>query len=47
MTSGDASRQRKARAAFVQAAGLEIEVKEWLWRDGVILLVARAPAEGS
>lgn len=33
--------------AFVRMAGFEIEVKEWLWRDRVVLLVARAPAEGS
>lgn len=33
--------------AFVRVAGFEIEVKEWFWRDGVVLLVARAPAEDS
>ena len=27
--------------ACVRRAGLEIERKEWLWRDGVVLLVAR------
>jgi ubiquinone/menaquinone biosynthesis C-methylase UbiE len=26
-----------------RAAGLEVETREWLWRDGVVLLVVRRP----
>jgi ubiquinone/menaquinone biosynthesis C-methylase UbiE len=30
--------------AAVRQAGFELEGREWLWRDGVVLLTARAPA---
>lgn len=32
--------------AFLRAAGFEIELREWLWRDGVVLLVAHRGLDG-